>query len=398
MSPTFAHTSSRRLPQNEADSVEVLKREHAQLLTYGFYGFWMPWTHNMFASRGMLASISRQQKISELALCFDRTIETDIAVVTDQESQIVSSWSQTPVRMVMNVLNRIGTSYDYYELGDFLRDDIYPKYKVVLFLNIAYLTEKERRGISKLKSDGRMLIWTFGAGVFNPDRKRAGIFNTERLIEIKLKENRTKPKDRTVYLLKENFEKFFGRRIAASILIDIQKNVMKHTYGVMPFEVRDPEAAVLGTLGKAYPCFAAKKFPEWTSVYCAADYLGPEVIRYLIKAAGGHVYLDTNDIVFTNKHFIAVHSATAGKKKIKLRGAGDVFDLYREKFIGRAIESFEISMPPKKTEYFFIGDGSQFQEIFDKVSAEKKADSGRISKQIDTLTNQLKDKEYITLD
>ena len=55
-------------------------------------------------------------------------------------------------------------------------------------------------------------------------------------------------------------------------------------------------------------------------------------------------------------------------------------------------------MPPKKTEYFFVGDGKKFQKIFDKVTEEKRADFERISSQIDEITEKLKDKEYITLD
>ena len=56
----------------------------------------------------------------------------------------------------------------------------------------------------------------------------------------------------------------------------------------------------------------------WTSIYSAAMPLPPSLMRNIARDAGVHIWLETDDALYTDGQFVGVHAATDGPKRIVL--------------------------------------------------------------------------------
>jgi hypothetical protein len=93
------------------------------------------------------------------------------------------------------------------------------------------------------------------------------------------------------------------------------------------FYVDDPAARIAGRLvDNARPGLAVKQVDGWTSVYSSALQLPPGLLRNVARAAGVHVWLDTEDALYTDGQIVGLHAATEGRKTLRLPGQFRVFD------------------------------------------------------------------------
>ena len=79
---------------------------------------------------------------------------------------------------------------------------------------------------------------------------------------------------------------------------------------------------------------AIRDMGSWTSVYSSAPCLDVALLRNLLKLAGCHIYSESNaDVIYSSNHYVALHSASAGQKRICLPGSYSVYDVFEGRFV-----------------------------------------------------------------
>ncbi len=131
-------------------------------------------------------------------------------------------------------------------------------------------------------------------------------------------------------------------------------------YAVSPlFAIDDHKAQVLGHYCYQHdpvPAFAVKESGDWRSIYSGAIQLPAAVIRAAAKLAGCHLYLDSDDVVYAGRKFLAVYATAGdGPRTITLRRPETVWDLFTGKRICTRRRKFSVDLRRNQTAGFFLG-------------------------------------------
>jgi len=200
-----------------------------------------------------------------------------------------------------DVFAKSAVGYDYYISDDL---DILPDdYPVYIFLNSFYMPAAQRKIIERrFKKDGKLLVFTYGAGLFNharfSDRLNISTANVENAIGMKC--------DWLVQKTTLDSQPLDGAPVKISPLS------IKGTYNPA-FIVTDEQATPLAAYtaeelaGKTAVAF--KDMGTWRSVFIGTPVFTEELIRSLAKLGGAHVYSEASNVVLRagNGH-ILVHS------------------------------------------------------------------------------------------
>lgn len=200
-----------------------------------------------------------------------------------------------------DVFAKAAVGCDYYISDDLERiPDDYPVY---IFLNSFYMPEAQREIIARrLKKDGKLLVWTYGAGLFRhgqyADRLAIGPANVEHATGIKV-DWRTTPSG-------------LDSRPVPDAPVKISALSVKGKYNPA-FFVTDPEARTLAAFtapelaGKS--AVACKEMGDWKTVFVGTPEFTVALVRALAAYGGAHCYSDAEDVVIRagNGH-IVIHS------------------------------------------------------------------------------------------
>jgi len=116
------------------------------------------------------------------------------------------------------------------------------------------------------------------------------------------------------------------------------------------FSVTDEEATILAR-GDTCAGLAVREFPQWRSVY---SLLPPdrELLLGLYRYAGVHVYCDTFDTVGASRDYLMIHTATAGRKKLRLPRKCNVTELITGKHVGSNVRTIREKLPKGVTRIY----------------------------------------------
>ena len=79
-------------------------------------------------------------------------------------------------------------------------------------------------------------------------------------------------------------------------------------------------------------------------------------MRNIPRSAGVHVYRDSNDVLFADRHFVAIHTGpTPATGLLKLPRATPVFDVFNAKQIGRNLDAVQLNVSPNSTVLYYLG-------------------------------------------
>ena len=88
----------------------------------------------------------------------------------------------------------------------------------------------------------------------------------------------------------------------------------------------------------------------WTSVVASDPKLSPAELREVARAAGVHVYSDTDEPLYASRRHVALHSATGGLRRISLpRVCATVTELFSGRVVGRDVQVIEDALPGPST-------------------------------------------------
>lgn len=377
-------------PMTPEGTRNVLLREFSRGAIFNYATYLMEFGWNWFYEPTIIENVGeilRADKfVSEMGLRRD----AEIAVVTDQESQLFGNYFANPTMQMLNgKLDRIGASWDFFELRDLLANDRFRNYKMIIFLNACALSDGERNGIEKLKSDGRLLLWMYDPGVVDlSQRGRDAADLVSDLTGLRMKKG-TRPGVVTLSL--EALEKAGITKGGDLTLggdgdvpetklnkeVSLSDTSVGMPIGNLPSRIYsiDEGATVLGEDAAGRAFVAMRKFPDWTSVYTAFCEMDPWLVRGFARMAGCHVWSDSDDVVFAAENYVAIHAESDGEKTLSLPKASGVFDVFKGTTV--ATETHTIRAPMKKgeTSFFYLGDAKVAGDVRAAIraSSEKEA-------------------------
>lgn len=358
---------------NVKETFEILKRDFSNRLIRGVGMWWMDlipkggWYHHP----EIVNFMSKTKRIVNRSFNLDRTYKGEIAVFVDEETPFYlkpgTELSYSLVFLQDRLgFSRIGAPYDIYLHNDISNPSM-PSYKLYIFLNTFYLTEKERKTIrDKVQRDGNTVVWMYAPGFIGEGG--LSIKNVRDLtgMEIFYQKAIYDPSGYgcPLYLYITDFNHPITRGIPSNTFFGTTNSIGPIFY------CDDPTAKTLGRLlpthggaleycGCEWSGFAVKEFKNWKSVFIGVPNVPSNILRNIAYYAGAHVYCDDDDVVYANKKFLAIHTNNGGYKRIKLPKRSDVYDAFSEEIVAKDVEEFTDHLPQYATKLYFLGDISK---------------------------------------
>jgi hypothetical protein len=350
-----------------AESVAVLQRNFAYVLTHGHGIWWLaggdPTTpHIELAQQPAFRPLLRRfQELGAFALQLDRAPSAEVAVLVDDESFFYESLrNELDLPLIFQQrlwgLPRMGAPFDTYLLQDLIEGRVRP-YKLYIFLNPFHLDPARREALKRqVCRDGRVAVWLYAAGYIQHDLSLANMADLTGF-RFEMGEHPWGP-----LMHITNFEHPITQGLPQDLFWGTNSRL-----GPL-FHLDDPDAVILGNVvysqGRCRPGFGVKVFPGWTSVYCAAPNLPAPVLRGLARFAEVHLYSDAGDVLYATPHLLAVHTAGGGERTFRLpKQVEVVYDLFAERVVARDTDHFEVILPKASTALFYTGDAGLLETL-----------------------------------
>ncbi len=353
----------------EKDTVNILKRDFGRDICEDLQAWWFdqviggrrykfPVIYDLFA---------KQQQIGKLAYSLDRKKNSEIAFICDEES-IVAVSKHTTEECIEQFrsyeIANIGAPVDSYFHNDLSNPDM-PDYKLYIFANCMYLSDKEREEIkAKLRKNGATALFLYGGGLINPDKqKKLSPDNMEDILGFKCSEVMEAHSplfhfDGVKHPLTDNIDsaEFYGE-------------FMKYRYGhqgfvgdgYMPAQLcpmiyaDDESCTVLAHFcSNGKPAVAFKENDGYNAIYFGAKYITADVVREFARHAGVHIYEETGHVLHVNKNFLTLHAAHSGEVNIKLPKNCTAFELYEEKNYSENSDVLKFNIKKGETKMFYL--------------------------------------------
>ncbi|GEM_PF-2989547 len=364
---------------------ENLRRDFIRLITSTANGYWYEINFPWFTEEEQREIIAEIGITAKRLTKLDRRRNADIAVIYDWDSIFYASEFvnfTSLCRQMLQEFVRIGADFDMYTIDDIGKPEV-NNHKLFIFPNAIQLSDEQRGRISRhLKRDGKVLLWSYAPGLINPDAATklsvahssdvTGMtlgFIMERLSPLM---EVVKGNDRMNIKMPKDYQ--FGaqpRPVTTGPGYAVpEKPFIPEPIAVYPqFNVTDVGAKALGKyLDTGQTGYAVKRLKDWTSIYVGTYLISSCVLRDAAREAKVHLYLETDDIVYHNRSLLGIHTATAGRKIIRLPKRCDVYDIFENKLVGKSIDRFETTLEAGKTVLYFTG---QEADIRKALRAEK---------------------------
>ncbi|MCL5996099.1 MAG: beta-galactosidase [Chloroflexi bacterium] len=341
--------------RNTRETGEVLKRQMANLITHGAGAWWCDWgkpAGGAFAEPELMQLFQRSLEIGRHHLTLpERTSAAQVAVVIDAESAFyrstlnnfdIPSWRNHAWGIV-----RMGAPADVILLSDLLEGRT-REYKFYFLANTVHFSAHERETLkSVLRRDGKLALWVYAPGFVDEE---LSVDYCHDITGIKL---RMTPRQWGVNIFLSNFEHPVTQHLPTSTFWGTDMRL-----GPL-FTVDDPNVVTLGTAvinqGRCEPGFVIRQNSEWASVYSAAPNIPPGVLRELARHAGVHIFNESEDVMYADRAYVALHTVRAGEKTIRLPHRADVWEVYSNRQVGRDCVEFSDHMDAGTTHLYYYG-------------------------------------------
>lgn len=361
-----------------ADTIHQLKRDFANAMVNGV-GLWNYDMYGGWLDDSQIYDLIRNAKAEyDLSVYLNRSQRNDVAVFVGDETYAYIT-ADAAFNMPYNLLEpmlmqqrkhlaAMGAGYDTYAMSSLLEGKV-SDHKLNIILSPFEITEQMQQAIdTHLKKNGQYVVWVYLPGI--SDGKTYNLSNVERATGFKIGVMEEKS---GLQVQIANTDHPLTQGIEGLIYGASQPN------SVSPLAyIEDTEGiAVLGYNmdGERMPGLAIKDMGNWTSIYSAAPCLDVSLLRNLMELSGCHTYSRSNeDVIYSNNHYVAVHSATAGEKTITLPSNCSVYDVFNGKFISMNTSSFTYYHEADETYIFRLMTPDTFT-----VTARRKSGKGALS-------------------
>jgi hypothetical protein len=83
--------------------------------------------------------------------------------------------------------------------------------------------------------------------------------------------------------------------------------------------------------------------------------LPPGVLRELARYAGVHIYSESEDVMYADHNFVALHTVRSGAKTIQLPHSADVWEVYTDRQVASGVSQFTDTMSSGATHLYYYG-------------------------------------------
>lgn len=274
----------------------------------------------------------------------------EVAFVVDDKSSVYfrigEPFTAALVTNTFPALHRIGAPVSHYLLNDLpaLAD-----HKLLIFANTLAPSAAERAALEALKGEQRVLLFQYGAGVYDEGTLSLDAMQTFTGIQMKVV---NEPME-MVLTLEDNAalpKSLRGQRITA-----YTNNNQNKVCSVSPVLVADdPQATVLGRLPDGSPGLVVKAFDDWVAVYSAVPINNRDLLRWLAERAGVHLYIDTPDLLWANQEMVSICVDEAGPRTIRLPQSAAVKELYSGQQLSPSGDSVTIDFEANATQVLLL--------------------------------------------
>ncbi|MBT3288065.1 MAG: hypothetical protein HN380_12020 [Victivallales bacterium] len=316
---------------------EIMKRTFAYALTKGGGEWWLDFGNRWFSHPPLLKLYGQFARTIGAATPAARTSAAQIVVLLQDQTYLRllrnPAFSEPLVyRQLLEECSRLGAPFDIAMLADLER---LPPYRLYVFPDALYVSPKERQMLQRvLRRDNRTALWIYAPGLWTEQGLSAAAASELTGIRLRQTEISALP-DLRLTDLSAPWTKWLSPAFRHTATARLDPVVC----------VDDPEATELGRMVLRFPltaggggaavqprevALAARKFDDWSSVYCAVPCLPAELLRGIARAAGVHLYGNGGDTVYASQGFLAIHTGRAGERTLRLpkgvRELREVFD------------------------------------------------------------------------
>lgn len=318
-----------------ADTIYQQKRDFANALVNGA-GLWQFDMYGGWLDDDQIYDYFRDAKAEyDLSVHLNRNTVNEVAVfvgdetygyLTAENSNMSYTLLEPMLMQQRKHLAAMGAGYDTYAMSTLLEGKV-PSHKLNIILSPFEITEQMQTAIdTHLKTNGQVVVWVYLPGISTGTE--LSLSNVERTTGFSVGAKETKSTlqvklaDTSHQLTSGIAGLTYGNSVTNSVS---PLTYIKDTTGI----------TVLGyNLSDGMPGLAVKDMGNWTSVYSAAPCLDVQLLRNLLKFAGCHSYSENSaDIIYSSNHYVALHSAAAGEKTLRLPGNYSVYDVFEKKFL-----------------------------------------------------------------
>ena len=314
------------------ETTAELTRNVAQEALRNFATWWMDLgASGWFNDPALWSEMKRLQPLDEWLLRNPTPFRPEVAAVIDERSLLRVAAGGTRVTApglyeARAPLGRMGAPYGQYLLDDVLEGRV--QAKLYVFLNAWALTTGERVKLAQATRDAACL-WCYAPGYFDTTFRSAEPFPSARASLAAMRE-----------LTGLELVLAASPKARATPTEAGQRLGLRQSFGVD--SAPNPFFAVTPGRGDevlaAYPDGAAavvwRRSPNGISVFAGAPGLTSELLRAVARAAGVHLFTETDCNVYASGPFVALHASQAGGMKINLGQSGPVSDVLTGKEIG----------------------------------------------------------------
>ena len=254
---------------------------------------------------------------------------------------------------------------DYY-LHDDLNNPDMQDYKLYIMLNTYSLTDTEREAIfKKAARNHATVLWLYAPGFVNIDSKPVmDVSNIEKTTGMQAEIQtdtrfpwfKIDPAFHTAVSLADKDRKYgyIDRNIHSNVWVtktELQPEFVNPFFAIK----EDDDTIVLGRYcADLKPAFAMKEYNGFVSAYCCTQVLRSDVIASLAQYSGCHIYTYSEDVLYANENFIAIHASFSGKRRINFKKTCSPFEVYEKKYYGKNVDFIDVDMQLGETKMFYM--------------------------------------------
>jgi len=348
---------------NVFESVNLLYREFGLTVTHGVGLWYMDLPRDTFRDPELVAAIGRMRRAADLALTHDRAHISEVAVVSNVESEYYMGYRRTEANNMglllylqqVGAFYRAGAPFDWYVAEDL--DAVRARnYKVVVFLDCQYLTERQRRQVEALKGNGRTLVFFHAPGYVS----ETGLSRTrmEGVCGVRMRAE-TRRGVLSAVDVRTGREWGCGLTHPVDGVEDRARGTRHRTPGTVQkglFLPAEGETLMTGVGELAGTPVAVRREHEgWTGVFSAVPALAPDVLRRLYRAAGAHVYTDADVVLSANRAWVMVHTRAKGPVEVVLpRACAKATDVTTGRVVAENAVRFSLPMEKYQTAVLLV--------------------------------------------
>lgn len=329
------------------ESIWIYLRGSGFTLGGGFFQSLFDLHGGYFSDSQLLEGIKKIYTVFDESKQYDRSSCSEVLFVSDESScsYVVQPrsyngrdwWSELNLQTFLHsqpAFFKMGAPHDSILVDDLALVDM-EQYKLIIFLNVYNLTDKQRELIkNKVTQKGKTVLWCYAPGLFNESKTTVEAMAELTGVKIIPSEDETliAPKIKLT-----DGEHTLSREMKASGLTVMGTEVKSCKL----FYIDDTEATVLGTLPATdVPTFAMKNMNGWTSIYTITPALPVAFYRAIARYAGVHIYNDKDDTLYVSKSYMTISVNEAGPRMIKFPYRCDVVDPFTGKKLYEDITQF----------------------------------------------------------